>query len=259
MITDSFDSKSNAIIKPEAFYGEKKNFSDIAIATFSDKIFYYVLRQFKNTKIGKFRAHVTAKDIYLIEVEGRKIVFYLSNIGSTLATMDIIEINHVTGANKFIFFGSAGSLDNEKTKNKFVIPTSAYRDEGASYHFKKASDYIRIKNSSFMQKFFKEKNIPYIAGKVWTTDALYRETENNAKKRKDEGCIAVEMEVAGVQAVCDFYSFDFYDFLVTGDVLYTDSNIKYDKRGFSKANHDVDKFFIALELVKALDLNKKKQ
>ena len=58
---------------------------------------------------------------------------------------------------------------------------------------------------------------------------------------------------------CDFYSFDFYDFLVTGDVLYTDSNIKYDKRGFSKANHDVDKFFIALELVKALDLNKKKQ
>ena len=149
MITDSFDSKSNAIIKPEAFYGEKKNFSDIAIATFSDKIFYYVLRQFKNTKIGKFRAHVTAKDIYLIEVEGRKIVFYLSNIGSTLATMDIIEINHVTGANKFIFFGSAGSLDNEKTKNKFVIPTSAYRDEGASYHFKKASDYIRIKNSSF--------------------------------------------------------------------------------------------------------------
>lgn len=29
---------------------------------------------------------------------------------------------------------------------------------------------------------------------------------------------AVPMELAGVQSVCDFYGFDLYDFLVTGDV-----------------------------------------
>lgn len=253
MITNSFDEKGNAIITPEAFYGEKNNICDIAIATFSDKIFNYVLRQYKSTKIGKIRAYITKSDIYLLDIDGMKIVFYQSCIGSTLATTDIIEINHITGANKFIFFGSAGSLDDEKTKNKYVIPTYAYRDEGASYHYKEASDYIKIKNSEFVQKFFSVKGIPYIAGKVWTTDAIYRETESSAKKRKEDGCIAVEMEVAGVQAVCDFYGIEFYDFLVTGDVLDTESDIKYDKSGFSKANHDVDKFFIALEIAKELD------
>lgn len=54
---------------------------------------------------------------------------------------------------------------------------------------------------------------------LWTTDAIYRETKAKLEARKNEGCLAVEMELAGVQAVCDFYGWDLYDFLVTGDVL----------------------------------------
>lgn len=61
--------------------------------------------------------------------------------------------------------------------------------------------------------------IPNIAEKVWTTDAIYRETTAKLKARKEEGCVAVEMELAGVQAVCDFYGWELYDFLATGDVL----------------------------------------
>ncbi|QIH76043.1 hypothetical protein GTN31_06690 [Macrococcoides canis] len=56
-------------------------------------------------------------------------------------------------------------------------------------------------------------------GKVWTTDAMMRETNNNVEMRKNDGCIAVEMELAGVQAVCDFHGFEFYNFLATGNVL----------------------------------------
>ena len=37
--------------------------------------------------------------------------------------------------------------------------------------------------------------------------------------RRAEGCIAVEMELAGVQAVCAHHGFALYDFLMTGDVL----------------------------------------
>ncbi|MDE7182675.1 MAG: phosphorylase, partial [Clostridia bacterium] len=61
----------------------------------------------------------------------------------------------------------------------------------------------------------------------------------------NEGCIAVEMEVAGVQAVCDFYNFELYNFLVTGDVLCEDN---YDNRKLSDANHNLDKLHIALKL-----------
>lgn len=63
------------------------------------------------------------------------------------------------------------------------------------------------------------------------------------------GCIAVDMELAGVQSVCDFYGFDLYDFLVTGDVLSED---KYEMEGFNDANHNMDKFYIALEIAKRI-------
>ena len=40
-----------------------------------------------------------------------------------------------------------------------------------------------------------------------------------ATAKSDEGCLAVEMEAAGVQAVCDYYGLELYDFVVTGDVV----------------------------------------
>ena len=74
------------------------------------------------------------KPVYLLNVNNLKIAFYLSEIGASLSGTDIIEVNWMTGAKKFILFGSAGSLDKETTKGKYVIPYEAYRDEGMSYH-----------------------------------------------------------------------------------------------------------------------------
>ena len=39
----------------------------------------------------------------------------------------------------------------------------------------------------------KENEIPYVKGKTWTTDSFYRETINNFKKHKEDGCISVEI------------------------------------------------------------------
>ena len=60
-----------------------------------------------------------------------------------------------------------------------------------------------------------------------------------------EGCIAVEMEVAGVQAVCDFYGLELYDFLEAGDVLEASG---YEVKGLHDANHNYGKLYIALEI-----------
>ena len=74
---------------------------------------------------------------------------------------------------------------------------------------------------------------------------MLRETVGLAAKRKEEGCIAVEMELAGVQAVCDFYGLDLYDFLEAGDVL---GESGYEYEGLHNANHNVGKILIALEV-----------
>ena len=86
-----------------------------------------------------------------------------------------------------------------------------------------------------------EKNgIPYVLGKTWTTDAIYRETRGNFAKRKAEGCISVEMECAGLQAMCDFRELAFYAFFTSGDLL---DAPKWDARrtegDLSGTQHDV--------------------
>ena len=83
-----------------------------------------------------------------------------------------------------------------------------------SYHYASAKDYIRIKNFDALESLFKTLELLYVKGRVWTTDAIYRETRNLVEKRKYEGCIAVEMELAGLQDVCDFYKIELYHFLV---------------------------------------------
>lgn len=55
--------------------------------------------------------------------------------------------------------------------------------------------------------------------------------------------------IAGVQSICDFYGFELYDFLVTGDVLSED---KYEMEKFNDANHNLNKFYIALEIAKRI-------
>lgn len=59
----------------------------------------------------------------------------------------------------------------------------------------------------------------------------------------------MEMEVAGVQAVCDYYGFELYDFLSAGDVLAEEG---YQVENLADANHNLDKLQIALQIAEKL-------
>ena len=237
MITDSFDSKTKPIIGLKDFYGERQNIARTCLITFSKEIYELLLSSYHCEEAACISTANGGIPIYKFTYKEKEILFYLSCMGSSLASQCCIEANWLTGADKFIMFGSAGSLDSEKTTGKFVIPTHAY-------HYAPPTDYIEIKNHEKLEEIFALLNIPYVKGKAWTTDAILRETVGHYNKRKSEGCIAVEMELAGVQAVCDFHGFELYDFLATGDVLSEDS---YCIDGLSDANHNPDKLYIALE------------
>ena len=55
--------------------------------------------------------------------------------------------------------------------------------------------------------------------------------------------------MAGVQAVCDFYGLELFDFLEAGDVL---DESDYDITDLPGANHDLGKLMIALEIAKRI-------
>ena len=245
MITDSYDAESRPIISLRDVYGDQKHLADVCIITFSDVILKTALGSRECEKIAQISACNGNIPIYMFRDRGRKIAFYLSPIGSTMASQCLMEANWLTGAEKFVMFGSAGSLAYEKTANRFVIPTEAYRDEGMSYHYAPAADYIAVRNCGAVRAVFESLKVPCVEGKTWTTDAILRETVGQMARRKAEGCIAVEMEIAGAQSVCDFLGLELYTFIVTGDVL---SDESYSVGTLSDANHNTDKFQLAVEL-----------
>ena len=143
----------------------------------------------------------------------------------------------------------AEQLNREKTFGRFIISTECYRGDGASYYYAPPSDYLPVRNGEKLAAIFDEIGIPYVKGRTWTTDALYRETTGLVQKRKSEGCLAVEMELAGVEAMCAFYGLELYDFLEAGDVL---EESAYDTKELAGANHNLGKLMIALEIAKRI-------
>lgn len=248
MITAAFDL-SQPMMGPGDFYGEQKHLCDTCIVTFSSEVFQNVLEHFPCEKVGERTACNGNSPIYLLEHEGKKLGFYLTAVGSSGAAHDIIDANWLTGATTFVMFGSCGSLNREKTKGRYIIPTEAYREEGISYHYAPPSHYLPIPQSKELSELFQVIGLPIVTGRVWTTDAFYRETRKKIADRQAEGCIAVEMELAGVQAVCSFHGFRLYDFLVAGDVL---DEWDYDISDLKNVNHLNSNFDLALQIAKRL-------
>ncbi|MBR3823988.1 MAG: nucleoside phosphorylase [Lachnospiraceae bacterium] len=245
MITDCFDRETEPIIKVSDFCGEKKHLVDVCLIIFSWEIQEHLLNTFECEKIGELGACNGRKPIYKIHYKGKDVAFYLTGIGSAVAAMQCYEASWLIGATKFIMFGSCGSLDREQTYGKYIVPTESYRGEGFSYYYAEPADYIEIKNAHKLSAIFEEMGVPHVLGRNWTTDALYRETKGLVAKRKEEGCLSVEMELAGVQALCDFHGLELYDFLEAGDVLEASG---YEVEGLHNANHDFGKLYIGLEV-----------
>ena len=248
MIIDSFDT-SEPILKLEHFYGEKGHILDKCLVLLSQEIFEHVQSHYNLKQVGLIGGSSYRIPIYAFEYKGELIGVYLSPMGSVLCAGNIAECAYITGATKFVMFGSCGALDKEITKGKIVIPTEAYRDEGTSYHFMPPSDFVKINNSDKVESIFKKYKIPYVKGKVWTTDGFLMETVNKVKKRKEEGCIVVEMELAACQAVANHFKLELYDFLQPGDVLIEGD---YDKTLLHAANHDLMKLEIGLKIIEEI-------
>ena len=245
MITECYDNETEAIISLKDFYGERQHIVDVCLIVFSKDIPAHLLDTYNCEIIGMLTACNGDTPIYKMNYKDMEIAFYLSGIGSAIAASVCYEASWLTGATKFIMFGSCGTLDREKTEGKFIVPSESYRGEGCSYYFAEPDHYIDINNSSKLAKIFNDMCVPYVMGKVWTTDSMIRETVGLVNKRKAEGCIAVEMELAGVQASCDYFGLELYDFLEAGDVL---EKSGYKVEGLHNANHNLGKLYIALEV-----------
>ena len=165
-------------------------------------------------------------------MNGQRLALFHPGVGAPLA-VGLLEEVIALGSRKFIACGGAGVLESSIALGHAIIPTAAVRDEGTSYHYLPPGREVQPSpvGVAALEYVLKQREVPYLLGKVWTTDAIYRETPAKIKRRKEEGCLAVEMEAARLFAVAQFRGVVLAQILYGGDDV---SGKTWDSRHWDK-------------------------
>lgn len=252
MLLSEFDKDKNAIVMPDFCVDKVDNFPEICVSTFSQRLIDKFSKMDGAERIGTLMSSNGIVPVYKIEYRGIPIGFFLSRVGASACVLGF-ENAIAMGLKKLVLFGSCGVLNREIEDGHIVIPTAAVRDEGTSYHYMLPSDEITLDESSIaaVEKTLKSLKYPYIKGKTWTTDAIYRETKTKAELRKKQGCIVVEMECSAMAAAAKFRNVKFAQFLYSADNL---DCPKWEPRGLGNTELSEKEKYMALAFECAANL-----
>lgn len=220
ILLEEFDANKTAIINPDMCVEKIENFPEVTISCFSEELFNEVLEFFRAKEIASVHSASGLNPIYEVTYKGKRFAMFKSMVGEPLCVGQYEEIIAM-GSKRLILLGNCGVLDKRIEDCGIIIPIKAVRDEGTSYHYAKPCDTIDVNHNyrDEFKKVLKEFGYPYVEGITWTTDACYRETRDKVNKRKEMGAVCVEMECAGMQALCDFRGTEFFQFFYAGDNL----------------------------------------
>ncbi len=244
MTTLKYDHNKKAVINPEDYIKKIDGFPKIGVTCFSNELLESVMQNFEKEVISEIRNANGTYPVYKIRYKDTDIAAFMSRVGAPACVGSLEEVIAM-GLEKLVMFGTCGVLDRNIKDLAIIIPNSAIRDEGTSYHYCEASDEIGV-NEKYISEFIKllnHHNYSYTQGKTWTTDAFYRETINTMNLRKQQGAVCVEMECSAVSALAKFRNIDFFEFFYAADNL---DNSEWDVRSLDCANKLDEKEKIAL-------------
>ncbi len=171
-------------------------------------------------------------EVYELDYGGRRLAVVSPGVGAPTAAARM-ERMIALGCRKFIACGGAGALDSAIAVGHIVVPDCAVRDEGTSYHYLKPAREVAPTRRALgaIEAVLRQNHHPYVRGKTWTTDAVYRETRARMKRRRAEGCVVVEMEAAAFFAVARFRRVECAQLLYGGDSL---AGRRWEARGWNR-------------------------
>ena len=170
-----YDEARDAIIQAGDFL--EKCLPEKCVITFFRKELDQFVEERCLPTIGYLHSEVLDIPIYKYE-EGEDQLCITMPFSTAPGAAGTIEELHAMGCNKFIICGGAGCLQKNMTVGNLILPTSAVRDEGTSYHYLPPAREV-VCDEEIIEKVCKEldgMNVQYVTGKTWTTDAFFRES-----------------------------------------------------------------------------------
>jgi uridine phosphorylase len=235
-----FDPDPKAFIEPEQIT-DAMDVPERCVICFFREVVEKVASEHQAKVLTEHRWEDGPHPLYEIEYSGARLAFFQPGVGAPLAA-GLLEEVIACGCCKFVALGGCGILEKGLEVGKLIVVDSAVRDEGVSYHYLPPSREIQAQSEALEQieRILKNRAIPYVLGKTWTTDAPYRETRAKIAARRTEGCLAVEMEAAALMAVAQFRGTPFGQILYAGDDL---SGEDWDHRGWQSRREVREQLF----------------
>lgn len=240
-----FDPSPQAILQPERII-KPIDIGEHCVLCFFQDVIMALRADGRLRQIHTLYSEIGPNPVYEMEIDGRRLVVMHPGLGSAMAAGFMEEIIAL-GCRKFIACGGAGVLDGDLAVGHVVVPDTAVRDEGASYHYLPGLGEAVASATAVtaIQNTLTRHHVPFVVGKTWTTDGVYRETKTIVARRQREGCLTVEMETAAFCAVAQLRGVLFGQLLYGGDDLTGD---EWDNRGWqSRADIRQNLFHLAAE------------
>lgn len=235
-----YDATVEALIEPGRLI-PPGDVPEACVICFFQDVIASLVEAGRAKEIARSTSEMGVHPLYELDVEGRRLALFHPGVGAPLASA-LLEENFARGCRKFIACGGAGVLNKDIAVGHVIVPISAVRDEGVSYHYLPPAREVHALPEAVaaIERTLERHQIPYVVGKTWTTDAFYRETPEKVQLRRDEGCLTVEMETAAFFAVARFRGALFGQLLYGGDDL---SGVEWDSRDWVNRSSVREKLF----------------
>lgn len=161
--------------------------------------------------------------VCIIDHKGTPVALVSPGVGAPAAVTSL-EVTIALGATHIIGCGGAGIVKAGFDIGHVIVPTGAIRDEGTSYHYAPPDAVVapHPRALAAIDDALTEAGAPHDYGLTWTTDAFFRETASKVARRREQGCLAVEMEAAAMFACAAFRGAVYGQLLYAGDDVSAD-------------------------------------
>jgi uridine phosphorylase len=186
--------------------------------------------------------------VCVIEHRGVPVALVSPGVGAPAAVTSL-EVVIALGATHIIGCGGAGIVKPGFDIGHVIVPTGAVRDEGTSYHYAAPDADVapHPRALAVINDVLVEHGVPHDSGLTWTTDAFFRETTSKVARRREQGCLAVEMEAAAMFACAAFRGAVYGQLLYAGDDV---SAASWDHRNWDQQHGARDRLLdLALDAV----------
>lgn len=155
-------------------------------------------------------------------------------------------------AKNLIRLGSCGALREDIKVGDLILANGSIRGEGVTPYYvnEKFMSQPDEKINDALKKAAQKLGVRMYEGKVWSTDALLRETRELVESKAGEGAVAVDMVTSALLTIAQIYK------VRAASVLAVSDNVMTGEMGFTNPAYYIAQttmINVALEAVKILE------